>query len=802
MEFSEKWCREWVHPQLDSQQLADLLTMAGLEIAAVTPACGDLSQVVVGQVTADESHPDSDRLFICAVNVGLAKAITVVTNDASVQKGEIVAVALVGARLADDTIISETTLRGVVSQGMFCSLKTLGLTEEDEGIYRLPVDTQPGLPFADALQLTGDNIFELEITPNRGDCLSIAGIAREISVLTGCELHAPNISAQKDTGTTSYSVKITAPDYCPHYVGRAITDVDVTRLTPLWMKERLRRSGMRSINPVVDVTNYVLLELGQPMHAFDCAKLQGGGIVVRTAVTGEHLVLLNGQSITLQSGQLIIADQQQPLALAGIMGGEPSGVSTATRAIFLESAYFEPTQISKTARFFGLSSDSSYRFERGVDPTLQVRAIERATELLLTIVGGKAQAIIDETAGKFLPPLPTIRLRQQKITALLGFEIPEPTVETILKRLNMKITTIQSHATQPQSPKQWDVVPPPYRHDIGIEADLIEELIRVDGYDKIPQQALVKPLRSTLAAETRIPLSTLKDLLVHRGYQEVITYSFVDETLQKLFNPTEPSIALTNPISQELGVMRSNCWSGLVNVMQYNTNRQQKRCRFFETGLRFRLDDGVILQEPVIAGLVSGTAHPEQWGSKSTPVDFYDLKNDVEALLSFTHSAVTFQASHHPALHPVQQAAIFCDGLEMGLIGKCHPDIHERLKLKHAVFLFECLQQPLKSTRLPRYLPLSKFPAIRRDVGLVVNKAVTAQQLIDIVLANKPIFLIDVSIFDVYAGSGLAENEKNVAIGLIFQHLSHTLIESEVTESTEEIVSALANTVGAKLRDW
>lgn len=792
MQFSEQWLRQWVNPAINTQQLAHALTMAGLEISSVEPACGNLSKVKVGEIQTVEAHPDSDRLFITQVMVDQAKPITVVTNVAGLQPNAKVAVATVGALMPDGLEIKQADLRGVTSQGMFCSLHTLGLSDEDEGIHHFPVDTKVGAEVAVAMNLQGDHIFELEITPNRGDCLSILGVAREVAVVTESELTEQANSSINATCQTEFPISIQIPELCPSYVGRVIENVDLSCPSPLWLTERLRRSGIRSINAVVDVTNYVMIELGQPMHAFDLKTLHDG-IVVRAAEPGEHLTLLDGKTITCQPGQCLISDSQKPLALAGVMGGEDSGVSDNTKHLFLESAYFQPVHIAANARHFGLSTDSSYRFERGVDPLLQQRAIERATELLLAIVGGQAGPIINKVSPDHLPQKQAISLNKQRIPGLLGFDIDDQQVETILTKLGMDVKATEAG---------WQVMPPSYRHDVEIEVDFIEECARIYGYDKIPTLPLVEPLATTVAKEQVVPLREFKNRLNGRGYHEVITYSFVDSEVQALLDPEQPSIALANPISKDLNVMRSNLWSGLIKVLQFNLNRQQKRCRLFETGLRFTLEDDRIYQEPVISGLVVGNAEPDAWGLKSRPVDFFDIKSDVCALFDNQDARLNFTRSEHQALHPGQQAYVCLDDQVVGIVGQCHPVINERLKITQPIFVFECQLSALEKRQLPQFTPLSKFPVVKRDIGLVVDKNVTAQQILEVIVDKKPSICIEQSIFDVYAGEGLGENEKSIAISLIFQHLSHTLKESEVNECTQALVNALTDAVGAKLRDW
>ncbi len=782
MIFSENWLREWVNPTLSTDELAQQLTMAGLEVDAIEPVAASFNKVVVGEVLSVEPHPEAKKLKICQVNVG--EVLNIVCGASNVHVGMRAATALVGARLGNMKI-KKSKLRGVLSYGMLCSAQELGLAESSDGLMPLPFDAPIGEDVRRYMQLE-DVSIELGLTPNRGDCLGIEGIAREVGALTRCDVSSPNCSAIAATISDTFPVEIHNPQACPRYVGRVIKNINVGAPTPLWMQERLRRSGLRSLSAVVDVTNYVLLELGQPMHAFDLACLSGG-IHERMAQETESLILLNEQVVQLDEQTLVIADHKQPLAIAGVMGGQASAVTTATQDIFLESAFFAPKQAAGCARRYGLHTDSSHRFERGVDPQLQRRAIERATALLLNIVGGQAGPVVEVADKAALPP--TIVLHSARIQRLLGQLLDASEVNDILARLGMSAK---------QQGDSWQVSPPSFRFDITIEADLIEELARVHGYNNLPSQA--PQSRFAMRPQPAVTLEQMQAVLVQRDYQEVITYSFVDSKLQAKLNPEVESIALANPIASELAVMRNSLWSGLVQILLYNQKRQQQRVRFFETGLRFIQNQGKMLQqEMMIAGVVTGTSWPEQWGQAGQVVNFYDIKADVEALLSLS-GGNHFAPSTHPALHPGQTAAIYRGDEWIGVLGAAHPSLVQTLELTPPVYLFELRLAPLCIAHLPKIKEVSKYPSVRRDIAVVVSEEVSAAQLLDCIkqIATEP--LIDWQLFDIYQGKGIAARQKSVAIGLIFQAFSRNLIDSEVDTVVEEVLNELEKNLGAQLR--
>lgn len=795
MKFSENWLREWVNPQLTTEELVKRLTMGGLEVDQVEPVAMNFNQVVVGEILTVAAHPDAHKLKICQVNVGEDKPLAMVCGAANAHSGMRVPTALVGARLGD-LDIKLSSLRGITSAGMLCSAKELGLADSVEGLMSLPADAPIGEDLRRYLQLE-DMSIALDLTPNRGDCLSIAGIAREVGLLTRSSFTSVDLSPVATTIKDTLPVTIHHPTACPRYSGRIIKNINAQAITPLWMQERLRRSGLRSISAVVDVTNYILLELGQPMHAFDLAKLVQG-IQVRMAQVGESLTLLNEQTVTLDTQTLVIADHQQPVAMAGIMGGKASAVSSNTQDIFLESAFFTPQLVASSARRYKLPTDSSHRFERGVDPQLSSQAIERATTLLLSIVGGQPGPVIEVTVANELPIIPTILLRSSRIERLLGQALLFDEVTDILRRLNMTVV--------PQD-DTWLVQPPSFRFDITQEIDLIEELARVHGYNQLPSH--LPQSRLTMHAQSPVTVEQLQTVLLQRDYQEAITYSFVDSQLQQQLNPEVPAITLANPIASDMAVMRTTLWTGLLQILLYNQKRQQSRVRLFETGLRFLYAaDQTLIQEKMLAGIVTGTRWPEQWGEQSPAVDFFDVKSDIAALFHLTSvngGGTTLENYHfipttHPALHPGQAAAIYREPEWVGLLGALHPSLMQTLAITTPVYLFELRVAPLCKTYPIKFKEISKYPAIRRDIAMVADQAVSVAAMLAAIRQTAGELLIDCQLFDLYQGKGIEAGKKSLAIGLIFQAISRNLTESEVDTLIRQILSTLEQDLGAKLR--
>jgi phenylalanyl-tRNA synthetase beta chain len=792
MRFSEAWLREHVNPPIDTERLVHQLTMAGLEVDSVEPVAGPLSGVVVGEILEASPHPQADRLRVCRVSGGPGEPLQIVCGAPNARVGLRAPLALEGAQLPGGIAIRQTELRGVASFGMLCSAKELGIEDNQSGLLELPEDAPVGADIRGYLQLD-DRVIEVDLTPNRADCLSVEGIAREVALLNGMDWTARSSAAVAVTTQDALPVRVSSPEACPRYLGRVIKGVSRSAATPLWMQERLRRSGIRSLDAVVDVTNYVLLELGQPLHAFDAAKLDGE-IHVRYAVSGERLSLLNGEVVTLDEDVLVIADERKALALAGIMGGSESAVGEATADIFLECAFFAPLKIMGKARRYGLNTDSSHRFERGVDPALQARAIERATGLILSLAGGQAGPVVEVTSAAHLPERKPILLRPGRIERLLGLAIERGQVVEILSRLGMAVA---------EHPEGWMITPPGFRFDIAMEADLIEELGRVYGYDLLPRRSPGMSVAMRPVSEGRLDLDRVKDALVDRGYQEAITYSFVDAAIQQFVEPNIPHLALKNPISSDLSVMRTSLWTGLLDAALKNINRQQTRVRLFESGLKFARHDAEIEQRKSIAGLALGLAVEEQWGESQRSVDFYDVKADVEAIVRFSghEDRLRFAAGGHPALHPGQTAEILLAGAHLGWIGMLHPRLEKQLGFEQSVFLFELDQDILLTRTIPKFHGLSKFPQVRRDIAVIVDDSVTAGGIAQCIEQQNQKMLRQVVLFDVYRGPGVATGSKSVALGLVFQDEDETLIDAKVDEAVAKVLGSLAKEFNAKLRD-
>jgi len=792
MRFSEAWLREWADPAVSTSELVEQLTMAGLEVDSVEPAAPGFSGVVVGEVLSVEPHPDARKLRVCQVEVGETAPLGIVCGAPNVAVGMRAPTAVVGAVLPGGFKIKKAKLRGVQSLGMLCSATELGLADSSEGLMALPADAPVGEDIRRYLGLD-DQLIEIDLTPDRGDCLSIVGVAKEVGVINRIPVNIQEIQPIEPAIEDRFEVSLEAGAACPRYACRILRGIDPHAQTPLWMRERLRRGGIRSLSPVVDVTNYVLLELGQPMHGFDLAQLDSR-IRVRLAQPGERVELLDGQVLDLREDSLVIADESKALALAGIMGGAGSGVTEATTDILLESAFFAPTAIIGKARSYGLHTDSSHRFERGVDPELQVKALERATALLQQIVGGQAGPIVEVSSPPHLPERNPIPLRRARVARLLGVEIPAEQIRDILERLEMQVG---------DSDQGWLVTPPSARFDIAIEADLIEEIGRIYGYTEIPTRLAPSSMRMHVAREEAFDLQRARQVLVERGYQEAITYSFVDPELQRLVDPQREGIRLANPIAADMSVMRTSLWPGLLQVARYNHARQQNRIRLFETGLRFVPGSDELQQHPMLAGLISGSVEPEQWGQGTRGADFFDLKGDLEALLALTGqpSELLFQPAQHPALHPGQSAQVECAGRPSGWIGMLHPQLQHKLDLPGDTFLFEIDLEVLGEGRLPAFQPLSKFPQIRRDIAIVADAATSYRQIRDLVADAAGEILKDIRLFDVYTGEHIESGRKSLALGLILQASSHTLTDEQVEDVVGRVLKTLETEIGAQLRD-
>ena len=792
MKFSEQWLRGWVNPQVSRDELVARLSMAGLEVDSVTPAAGQFSGIVVGEILATEQHPDADKLRVCQVTNG-QETFQVVCGAPNARPGIKIPFAMIGAELSGDFKIKKAKLRGVESFGMLCSAAELEISEENDGLLELAADAPVGEDIRKYLSLD-DASIEIGLTPNRGDCLSIAGWARDVSALYDTPVTRPVVPAVAAAHDEVRPVEVSAPAACPRYLGRVIRNVDLSKPTPLWMVERLRRSDVRSIDAAVDITNYVMLELGQPMHAFDLAEINGG-IRVRMAEEGEKLVLLDGQEVALRADTLVIADHTRALAIAGVMGGEHSGVNTEkTRDLFLESAFFEPISVAGKARSYGLHTDASHRYERGVDSQLAREAMERATQLLLDIVGGEAGPIVEAVSEQHLPQVAPVTLRAERITQMLGMEMDPAQVEQLLNALELTTTR--------NGEGQWTVNVPSHRFDISLEVDLIEELARLYGYNNLPVRYPQARLAPQGKPETRGDLPTLRRLLVARGYQEAITYSFIDPKLFELFSPGVEPLLLANPISSDMAAMRASLWPGLVKALQHNLNRQQDRVRLFESGLRFVGQLGDLQQQPMIAGVITGSRLPEGWANGRDGVDFFDVKADVEALLGYSGalSDFTFSAGKHPALHPGQTAAIERDGKLVGYLGAIHPELAKALDLDRPVFLFELVLGDVVEGRLPKFSELSKFPETRRDLALIAGRDVASSAVLELIRDNAGEWLTDLRLFDVYQGKGIDPDRKSLAVGLTWQHPSRTLNDDEVNTTLQNILTSLEQRLNTTLR--
>ena len=804
MKFCESWLREWIDPGLETEALSAQLTLAGLEVDALEPVAPDYHGVVIGEIVEVAPHPDADRLRVTQVNVGADKPVQIVTNVADVGVGQRVPVAMIGAELPgkDDAgndkpfAIKRAKLRGVESEGMFCGFETLGLGEAEEGLVQFPSEAPLGMDVRTYMELN-EVAIELGLTPNRGDCLGVLGIAREVAALN--DLPAPALPEPVVVTERSDAPKIqvAATGACPLYLGRYIQGLNPHAQTPLWMRERLRRSGVRSLGPRVDVTNYVLLELGQPLHAFDAAKVVGA-LQVRLAQSGEKLALLDGREVALRDDTLIIADERGPLALAGVMGGEASGVSDTTTDVLLECAWFAPSAIAGRARGYGLHTDASHRFERGVDPALQALAMERATQLLLQICGGQAGPVTRVESSDDVPTRTPITLRKAKLEQMLGRSFDAAEVSALLTRLGLSVET---------KAEAWVATSPSWRFDLSIEADLVEEVARMVGYDHLPTTALGGRMALPRVPETQTPQAVLADLLVTRGYHEAISYSFVSPELQRILDPDRDTLALSNPISADLAVMRTSLWPGLVRALQSNQKRQQNRVRVFETGLRFVPDccaADALAQIPTLAGLVSGGLHAEQWAETERNADFFDGKADVAALLAKTGQATRFvPLSDDPVLHPGQAATVWLGNRPIGRLGVLHPALMDSLDLDTAmpVILFELDLAPLQQAMLPQFRMPSKFSSVRRDLALLVPEDVSA----DVVMAcaravESEGLLREVFLFDVYQGEHLEAGKKSLAIALQLQSDQHTLQDEEVEAVVQDVVKSLANELNIELR--
>jgi phenylalanyl-tRNA synthetase beta chain len=791
MRVSVNWLGEWLGAVPEPRELAMRLTMAGLEVEAVEPAAPPLAGVVVGEIVERVRHPNADTLSVCQVNTGAGR-LQVVCGAPNARVGLRAPFATIGARLPGGLEIRRATLRGVESFGMLCSASELGLDADASGLMELPAELVAGEPLAAALALE-DTVLELNLTPNRGDCLGVLGIAREAAALAGARLGEPGLAPVPATSSERFPVELVPGAGCARFAARVIRGVRPGAEAPLWMRERLRRAGLRPLGAIVDVTNYVMLELGQPMHAYDLREL-AGGLVVRRAQAGETLRLLDGREVTLDESVMIIADHARPLALAGVMGGDHSGIGDDTTDVLLEVAFFRPDAVAGRGRRYGLVTDASQRFERGVDPTLQERAIERATALLLACAGGAAGPVEMTELAEEIPRRAAVRFRPERARRVIGAAIDDAAMLGIFARLGLGVTPDGA---------AWSVQPPPWRFDVAIEEDLIEEVARVHGFDRIPETDSPGSVVIPDCTETRVAPETVADLLVQRGYFEAITYSFVDPALQSVLFPGVPALRLANPISADLAEMRVSPWPGLARALLENQRRQQPRVRLFEIGRTFRLEGAELAEVPVVAGIAAGAALPEQWGVPSSAVDFFDVRADVEALLRATGAAEEFRfdPAAHPALHPGQSARILRGDTPVGWLGRLHPEVERRLELTYSALVFELETESGLRARLPAHGELSRFPSVRRDIAVVVAESVPVGALLATVRRDAGEWLTGLVVFDIYRGRGIDDGCKSVAIGLNLQDISRTLTDAETDAVVARVVAGLEREHSAAIRD-
>ena len=785
MKFSESWLRSRVNPPQSSDALAHALTMAGLEVEAREAVAPPFTGVVVGQVLSAEKHPQADRLKLLSVDVGQGAPLAIVCGAGNVVVGMKAPCAVVGAQLPGGLEIKAAKVRGVESFGMMCSEKELGLTADSEGLLVLAGDAIVGSNIRDHLNLD-DQLFTLKLTPNRADCLSVTGVAREVAAITASPLQPLVIVPATVSFNTARAVTVDSPLDCPRYLGRSLKLSNTKAPTPDWMAQRLTRSGLRPRNAVVDVTNYVLLELGQPLHAFDEERLQGA-ICVRHALAKEPLLLLNEQSIILDEHALVIADHSGAIALAGVMGGYSTAVNDETQNVFLESAFFTPAAIAGRARAYTLSSDSAHRFERGVDFNGTEQALERATSLLLDICGGTAGSIV-EVRGT-LPTRGAVLVRPDRVRRVLGIELTDARMVELLTCLELILKPV---------PHGFEVTAPSHRFDLAIEADFIEEIARLYGYDNIPATPPIAPLSLLPVSESRRSEFDIARVMVNRDYQEVITYSFVDEAGEKALSAQPSDVVLLNPISSELSVMRSTLAVGLINTLLFNLSRKQERVRIFELGRCFYRADQGYGQRKMLGGLISGSRHAEQWGQTPVSADYFDLKADVEALL--LNVSAEFSAAAHPALHPGRSAQITLAGKKVGWLGELHPALVAHYGFAQAPQLFEMHLDPLLQSSVPHYQETSRFQPIRRDLAVVVDESLPVATLLMALKEAQVSGVSELTLFDLYRGSNLPQGKKSVAFRVVIEDTEKTLNDSEIENTVNMLLTILKTRFNAELR--
>ena len=787
MNISTSWLREWISPKVTDEVLAEQLTMAGLEVDGIESVAPAFDNVVVGHVVSCEKHPDADKLNLCQVDVGAGDNLQIICGASNVRADLKVIVATVGAKLPGGLKIKKAKLRGVESFGMICSESELGMSDSSDGISELDNDAPVGQDIREYLDLD-DNIIELDITPNRGDCFSVLGVAREVSANYNMAFNMPKFEVDAQ-GVSSINTSVSNTQACPKYLTRVIKDIDNTIKTPKWMADKLTRSGQQIHSPVVDITNYVLLELGQPMHAFDLEKINGA-IEVRNAKAGETIELLNESSVELKDDTLIIADDNSPLAIAGVMGGMSSSTQDDSTQILLESAFFEPVSIAGKARNYGLHTESSLRFERGVDFNITETAMDRATQLIIDICGGEASDINSCVDTKALPELTPITITQAKIQKILGFELDANWIEEKFTNLDFEISK--------KTGDSWTIIPPSFRFDIRIPADLIEELARLYGYDKLPVQKLSLDANINATSEATIDKYDIAQSLVSRGYQEVITYSFVSEKYQNLIDPEAKKITLSNPISADMSTMRSSLWAGLLQTVESNQRRGHTDARFFEIGLCFggvKADE----QSNKLAGVVSGNRFDAQWSTELQPLDFFDAKADLESLLALTGTQFSFEVAEHSALQKGQTAKIILNDTQVGYIGALSPVVQKELSLSKC-YLFEIDLDAILSGKIAKYEAFSSYQQSARDIALVLDEATPVADLMSSIESMDQPHFVGVSLFDIYAGDNIESGKKSVALNLTYQSLEATLSDDEVNAKVDEVLALMQDKFSATQR--
>ncbi|WP_024850604.1 phenylalanine--tRNA ligase subunit beta [Hydrogenovibrio kuenenii] len=796
MKISESWLREWVNPNWDTETLAEELSLAGLEVDEVCLVAPEFSNVVVGHVLSVEKHPDADKLNVTQVDVGEAETVQIVCGAKNVVAGMKACCAKVGAVLPGDFKIKKAKLRGVPSHGMLCGATEIGLPDDGvDGLHVLPLDAPIGMNIREYLDLN-DAIIDVDLTPNRADCLSVEGIARDVTAISGAEIKVPfELEPMATSGACNQEITVEETDACPKYLGCLVTGYNAQAQTPDWMKTRLERCGLAPKSLTVDITNYILLELGQPMHAFDADKLQGS-VQVRMAKEGEKLTTLDEKELILQSNTLVIADDSGAIALAGIMGGLATAVSDDTTSVFFECAHFAPLAITGRARQYGLHTDSSHRFERGVDAFLPERALNRALQLFTEIAGGDVSDIKSVVAESSLHKPQPIQLRPERIEKLLGVALPNEEVEAIFTRLNF---TIEANNDG------WLMTAPTYRFDMEIEADLIEEVGRVYGYNNLPEIEVNAPMRLPKLEEQEQEMHLIRQVLVNKGYQEAITYSFVEEQYQKTLFPEQQAICLKNPISDDMKAMRVSLLPSLLTTTAYNQNRQQNRLRLFETGLVFLSEDASIeklQQVPMIGGVIVGGISSAGWAEEDRAVDFYDMKAHVESLLALSHVSdkVKFVAKALPIYHPGQSAVMIMDGQEIGSIGQLHPSHVKVADVSGKVFMFEMRLDTILTTKVPQAKQLSKFPVVQRDLAFVVAQGLPVQDLLDALHEVSSEIVQSIEVFDLYQGPGVGEDQKSIALTIKLQHQDRTLQDEEVDALMQQMIEAAKQKANAELR--